>query len=184
MPAKPRWHADLVRIRRDVAALSTPFIDRPAIERLFSVKRRQANYLMLSMGGYHIGQAAVVSREALLVKLDELAAEPGYQTGYLGQAQRKARVVEALDELRNRARPRRVAPPPRPRAGSQLPEGVLLSAPGELTLSFTSPEDLLGRIMALAQSAAGDWAAFAASLEVPADLSSQNVPDATAKEPL
>ena len=160
MPAKPRWHADLHNIRSAVEGLPAPFLDRPAIERLFTVGRRQANYLMRSLGGYLVGQSALISREALLEKLDELAGK----RGYLAQAQRRARVVEALDDLRREARPRRVSAPPARRANSSLPEGVCLSAPGELTIYFTSPEDLLGRVMALAQSAAGDYAAFTAGL--------------------
>jgi len=169
MPAKPRWHADLNKIRRTVSALETAFVDRPVIERLFSLKRRQANYLMRTLGGYHIGQAAVVSRETLLAKLDEISTEPGKQHGYRAQAQRKARVVEflneALDDLRNAARPRRISAPPARAPGSPLPTGVHIASPGVLSIAFTTPEELLGRIMALAQSAAGDYAAFAAGLE-------------------
>ena len=159
MPAKPRWHADLNNIRTSIAALPSPFLDRPAIEQLFGVKRRQANNLMRGLGGYRIGHAAVVDREALLLKLDQMAGP----RGYLAQIERKSRVVETLDALRSNARPRRGSPPPR-RTSSPLPAGTRISAPGELTISFTSPEDLLGRVMGLAQSAAGDFSGFAAAL--------------------
>lgn len=160
MPAKPRWHADLNRIRLTVASLPSPFLDRQAIEQLFGVKTRQANNLMRGLGGYRIGPAAVVGREDLLLKLDQMATP----RGYTAQIERKARVVEALDALRSEARPRRVSPPPPRRPNSPLPAGVRISAPGELTISFTSPEELLGRVMGLAQSAAGDFAAFEAGL--------------------
>ena len=78
MPAKPRWHADLNNIRTSIAALPSPFLDRPAIEKLFGVKRRQANNLMRGLGGYRIGRAAVVGREDLLLKLDQMAGPRGY----------------------------------------------------------------------------------------------------------
>jgi hypothetical protein len=172
MPAKPRWHADLDRIRSTVAALGAPLIDRQAIEQLFGVRPRQANNLMRGLGGYRIGSAAVVRREDLLLQLGQLAGP----RGYAAQAQRKARVVESLDDLRRTVRPRRVAPPPV--SNSPLPAGTRISAPGELTLSFSSPEELLGRIMGLAQSAVGDWAAFVASLEDRADPHIGNTPDA------
>jgi hypothetical protein len=172
MPAKPRWHADLDRIRSTVAALGAPLIDRQAIEQLFGVRPRQANNLMRGLGGYRIGTAAVVRREDLLLQLDQMAGP----RGYAAQAQRKARVVESLDDLRRTVRPRRVAPPPV--SNSPLPAGARISAPGELTLSFSSPEDLLGRIMGLAQSAVRDWAAFAASLEDRADPHIGITPDA------
>jgi hypothetical protein len=160
MPAKPRWHAHLDQIRRTVTSLPSPFLDRPAIERLFLVGPRQANNLMRTLGGYRIGTATVVSRDELLLKLEQMAGP----RGYAAQAERKMRVVEALDDLRSKTRPRQVAAPPPRRSGSPLPEGVRISAPGELTIAFTSPEDLLGRVMGLAQSAAGDFASFAAEL--------------------
>jgi len=160
MPAKPRWHADLNKIRAAAAEMKAPFLDRRAIERLFSVKARQANNLMRGLGGYRIGQADLVSREDLLARLDGLAGPAGYQ----GQIARRARVLEALDEVRGQARPRRVSAPPPRRPDAALPEGTRLSAPGELTISFTSAEDLLGRIMGLAQAASENFAAFEAEL--------------------
>jgi len=162
MPHKPRWHADLARIRFAAASLPSPFLDRPAIEQLFGLRRRGANYLMATLAGYRIGPSSVISREALLLKLDEVGGERATR----GQALRKARVIETLDELRSQARPRKISAPPPRRPDSALPAGVRVSAPGELTLLFSTPEDLLGRLMGLAQSAAGDFAAFAAALEM------------------
>ena len=78
MPAKPRWHAELDRIRASVAALPSPFVDRRTVEKLFGLGARQANNLMRSLGGYRIGPSAVVSREDLLLKLDDLAGRRGY----------------------------------------------------------------------------------------------------------
>ena len=107
MPARPRWHADLVRIRSTVAALGTPLIDRQAIEQLFGVRPRQANNLMRGLGGYRIGSAAVVRREDLLLQLDQIAGP----RGYAALAKRQARVIESLNDLRRNLRPRRVASP-------------------------------------------------------------------------
>jgi hypothetical protein len=175
MPAKPRWHADLNKIRASIASLPSPFLDRLAIEQLFGVKTRQANNLMRGLGGYRIGPAAVVGREDLLLKLDQMAGP----RGYAAQIERKSRVVEALDALRSEARPRRVSPPPPHRPNSPLPAGTRISAPGVLTISFTTPEDLLGRVMGLAQSAAADFTAFEAGL---AQASTQE-PREPAQEP-
>jgi hypothetical protein len=160
MPAKPRWHADLDKIRLEAAALPAPFLDRQAFQKLFGLRRRQAQNLMSILGGYRAGTSVVIGRQELLLNLDGLAGERGSKT----EATRKARVVEALDALRSHARPKRIEPPPVPRPGSALPEGARISAPGELTISFSTPEDLLGRVLGLAQSAAGDFAAFAAGL--------------------
>jgi hypothetical protein len=165
MPAKPRWHAHLARIRTEVTALSSPLIDRPAIEKLFGLRRRQANYLMADLAGYRIGPSSVVAREGLLAKLDQLGAERA--TG--GEQLRRARLVESLDQIRSRARPRPIEAPPARPAGAALPEGARISAPGQLTLAFSSPEQLLGLVLGLAQSAAGDFAAFAAGLGLESD---------------
>ncbi len=162
MPAKPRWHADLTKIRATVSALSAPFLDRKTIEGLFGVGPRQANNLMRGLGGYRVGPAAVVRREDLLLQLDRLAGP----RGYAAEAIRKSRVVEELDGLRSAERPRRIPAPSRPRhQKTSLPAGATLSAPGQMTIAFSSPEDLLGRILGLAQAASSNFAAFAAALD-------------------
>jgi hypothetical protein len=163
MPAKPSWHSHIVSIRRSLTAMtSTPSLDRPAIERLFGLRARQANYLMRGLPGRRLGSAVVIDREALLAHLDELAAPRGVARA---ATQRKASVLETLDALRREGRPRRIPPPPPPAARGALPAGVRLAAPGELALAFATPEQLLGRILALAQAASSNFAAFAQSLE-------------------
>jgi hypothetical protein len=162
MPSKPRWHADLPQIRRTIASMTaTPFLDRPAIERLFGVRARQANYLMRGLVGYKTGTSSVVNREDLLLKLDQMATPGGVPSA---EIQRKARVVETLDALKRNVRPRRICPPPPRLTADPLPPGARISAPGELTILFSSPDDLLGRIMFLLQSANSDFASFADGL--------------------
>ncbi len=184
MPAKPRWHANLGKIRHTVSTLSAPFLDRPAMERLFGVQSRQANNLMRGLGGYRVGPATVISREDLLLQLDQLAGP----RGYAAEATRKSRVVEELDGLRSARRPRRVPAPPRPsHQKTSLPDGVRLPAPGQMTIAFSSPEDLLGRILALAQAASSNFAAFAATLNceplaAPAPASEQEPTEATGRD--
>ena len=183
MPAKPRWHANLGKIRHTVSTLSAPFLDRPAMERLFGVQSRQANNLMRGLGGYRVGPATVISREDLLLQLDQLAGP----RGYAAEATRKSRVVEELDLLRSAARPRRVPSPPRRSVGSSLPDGVRLSAPGQMTIAFSSPEDLLGRVLGLAQAASANFAAFASALDYgpgadPAPASEREAAEATVRD--
>jgi hypothetical protein len=149
------------RIRHTVEALSSPFFDRPAVERIFGVKARQANNIMRGMGSYQIGGAAVVNREDLLAWLDLMASSEQCSV----ECERKTRVVVKLDAFLA-ARPRRVTHPPPRKPNSVLPTGIRLAAPGELLISFTSADDLLGRIMGLAQSATGNFAAFANEIEV------------------
>ena len=167
MPATPGWHAHLPTIRRTLTAMTaTPWLDRAAIERLFGLRARQANYLMRGFPGRRLGTSVVVDREALVAHLDTLAEPRGLAAA---PTQRKASVLEAIQELRRAPRPRPIRPvlpaPPVAEGVSALPAGVRLAAPGELTLAFASPEELLGQILALAQAAAAHFAGFAQSLE-------------------
>jgi hypothetical protein len=162
MPARPSWHANITAIRRSLTAMtSTPFLDRSAIERLFGVRARQANYIMRGLPGRKLGNAIVVDREQLLLKLDDLAGPRGVA---LAETKRKASVIETLEALKREGRPRRITPPPIVEANVALPAGVRISAPGELTISYSSPEDLLGRVLGLAQAASLNFASFTAGL--------------------
>ena len=173
MPAKPRWYANLASIRRSVAAMTaTPFFDRRAVEQLFGVKSRQAVNIMRELESLHLGSARVVRREELLLRLDQMAAPRGVPQAEMA---RKAGLVSALDELRLKPRPRRIPPPVRV-AGSALPAGVVIAAPGLATIAFDSPEDLLSRILFLAQSASADFAAFAASVDYQPGAASKEQP--------
>jgi hypothetical protein len=163
MPAKPSWHANIPVIRRTLVAMTaTPFLDRPTVQRLFGVRARQANNIMQKLEGYKVGPAKVIDRQNLILQLDLLAGHRGVA---LAETKRKSRVIEVLDDLRHEARPRRVTPPPPRPANIPLPACIHISAPGQLAISFSSPEDLLGSIMALAESASSDFARFARGLE-------------------
>jgi hypothetical protein len=164
MALKPHWYANIPKIRRTVTSMTTtPMFDRQAIQALFGVKARSANNLMNRLGGYPIGGAHAVSRESLLERLDGLAG-----TALSAEAERKAKVVDAIDQLRRQAGPRRVKAPdlPPPKRGvSQLPSNVQITAMGEMIIRYASPEEFLGVINAFAQFAVDDYASFADSLQ-------------------
>lgn len=165
MALKPHWYANIPKIRRTVTSMtSTPMFDRQAIQLLFGVKARSANNIMKRLGGYHIGGAHAVSREMLLEKLDALG---GSEAAILPEAERKARVVEAIERLRREAAPRRVMPlaVPVPKNGATaLPANARVTSEGEMVIRYSSPEEFLGVINAFAQSAVNDYASFADSL--------------------
>jgi hypothetical protein len=168
MPARPRWHAKLDDIRQSLTDMDVPVIDRPTIEQLFGVGRRQANNLIRIHHGYQVGTSKVVARDKLLAGLERMGAHRGVATA---ETTRKSRLIEALEAIQRRPRPRRIVPPPPPpRQGStSLPPGFTVSAPGELRLQFSTPEELLGRIQSLLEAAVKDFASFELCLE-PASL--------------
>ena len=73
MPAQPSWH---VRVPEILAALSVPesppFLDRPAFERLFQVRRRQAIRLLTLCDGYQVGRAFLAGRESVISFLESV----------------------------------------------------------------------------------------------------------------
>ena len=173
MPAHPSWHARAVQIRRDLDRLAVPVLDRAAVEQLFGIERRTAQRLLRTLDGHVSSQVAVVTRGSVIELLDRLLAGKPVPA----EAARKERLADALASLAQEAIPRTtaIAQVSAPRLGEGWPEGVAVSAPGALQIDFSTPEELLGRILALTEQAAGDYAGFvqrltAASGDDPGDL--------------
>lgn len=166
MPAQASWY---LRVPEIVAQLHTPtappFLDRPAIESLFRLRRRQAIRLMGTCGGYQVGKTYLVDRDALLLFLDCLV-----RTGVVdAAAQRRRRVRDALCESANFAVAQSIRFPTDPvgqngRLGD-LPAGIELIAPGKLQISYDGATNLLARIAQLAESAANDFPRFQKTVE-------------------
>ena len=167
MPPAPAWLSRLPEIRATLERLDTPVLGRAEIEKLFGLRRRQALRLLAPLATLEAGRTALVPRARLLAWLDSLA---GKKTVALEQA-RRCRLDAALDtQLETLAREakarRRVVDLPEPAAdGESWPSGISLSAPGELRIRYERAEDLLGRVLALTELAAGDPDRFAARVE-------------------
>ena len=100
----------------------------------------------------------------------------------MAQIEHESRVIGTLGAPRSEA-PRRPSLPHRLAAPTPPFRPASASRPRGLTISFTSPEDLLGQVMGLAQSAAGDFAAFAAGLAQETDRGRPWEPTQVPKEP-
>jgi hypothetical protein len=161
MPAQPSWYTRIPEILGQLDAEGLPpFLDRPAIERLFRVGRRQAIRLMGVLNGYQVGKTFLVDGQSLKRFLAEIE-----RTGAGAQARaRKERVLSALNEVANRAAAQRVRIPAAPtaleRRVSDLPAALELIEPGRLLIHYRGAEDLLSRIVELAASATNDFPAF------------------------
>ena len=163
VPPTPAWMARLPQIRFAVAELDSPSLDRAMIEELFGLSRRSAIRLMASLGNPEPGKAMLVKRTRLLAMLDDLLATRPVQ----GEISRKRELREKLAALEREAQPRTtpITPPSLPTDPAEAwPAGITLDAPGALTIRFTSPEELLGAVLALAEDAAGNYESFAARL--------------------
>jgi hypothetical protein len=160
MPFAPAWHARAAEIRRAIAALPAPVIDRAAIEKIFGLRRRQALRLMASLKGHKLGCAYAVDRRHLLSELSELMRSRGVRR----EQQRKQSVLDALSALQQEATARTTRIPMPAPVFDDLPEGIRLARPGEISIAFRSPEELLSRVLALSEAAARDYPKFARTL--------------------
>lgn len=160
MPAAPHWHKRIPAIRAALADSEAPFLDRPAIEKLFRLKPRRAQSLMKTCGGMLIGRSAVVGRAEVLGYLDEV------ETSLPPSARERRRGV--LLELRQTANDGSHAfeiAPPLPFT-TVLPDGITLPSAGKLLIEFNSAADLLAKVFALTQTAQKDVRAFQTAVEV------------------
>jgi hypothetical protein len=161
MPQLPLWYRRVPEIvRRLKTPGMPPFLDRPAIEELFQVSRRQAIRLLGAANGYQVGKTFLVDRQALIEYLETFE-----RSGAAPEARaRKRRVALALAEVANYAEAQRVqvraAPDVLRRRPLDLPAAIRLVAPGKLQISFQRAEDLLAQIVELAAAAANDFPAF------------------------
>jgi hypothetical protein len=168
MPAQPSWHIRVPEIRAVlVSPASPPFLDRPAIEALFGLRRRQAIRILTACGGYQVGKTFLVNREALLSYIDEVAADGSVDR----IRRRKLRIGAALNEVANHAAAQRTqirtGPDLMRRLPADLPAAIELVGPGKIQISFESATDLLTRIAELAAAATNDFPRFRKLFEGP-----------------
>lgn len=155
MPRRCEWLTRLPEIRAELEQIAVPVVDRTVFEALFRVRRRRAIQLLHYFGGFQSGKTFLIDRAALLGELAKLEASGDVQREY----RRKERLVAKLEQVREQARASRVAVRTTPEIYStrlnSLPEGVRLGH-GELTIRYSSSQELLERLFALAQALAND----------------------------
>ena len=74
MPAQPAWFHRLDEILGALRSMTSTHLDRRAVEKLFRVRRRRARQIMAGLEGLRVGNAAAVSREALIERLEQTAS--------------------------------------------------------------------------------------------------------------
>jgi hypothetical protein len=166
MPDQPSWIDRLPEITRALEAPDAPpFLDRPAIEQLFGLRRRQSIALLRRLGGYQVGKTFLVDRAVLLAFL----RDPQRRRAADDEAGRFRNVGELLAQARQQRHFQRISIPAAARlfhldfAG--LPQGIDFS-PGELRIHFDHPHQLLEKLFALSQALANDYETFEAAWQV------------------
>lgn len=163
MPDQPSWINRLPEITRTLQTPDAPpFLDRPAIERLFGLRRRQSITLMRRLGGYQVGKTFLVDRQVLLTFLEE----PVRRGTADHEARRFRSVAERLGQAREERHLRRISIPTTrpifPIDFGGLPTGIDIGQ-HELTVRFEHPHDLLEKLFALSQALANGYESFEAA---------------------
>ena len=161
MPPQASWLLRVPEILQFLRApAAPPFLDRPAIERLFGLSRRQAIRLMGLCGGYQVGKTFLLDRMSLVEFL-----EGRQQAGDVRLVrQRKQRIASAIESAATEMTARRIeirtSTAASPHQSAELPQAIQRIAPGKLQISYGSAEDLLSRIVELASAASRDFPGF------------------------
>ena len=164
MPIKKTWLLRLPEIRAELTAMEVPVVDRAVFERVFGVRRRRAIQLLHHFGGFQAGRTFLIDRLALLRQLEPLQESAEFAL----EQQRRQRLIDFLERLRRSRAGARVVIPVKTASddavGPGLPPGVQFE-PGMLRVQFDEVRDLLGKLYAIAQTAAADFEAFRAAAE-------------------
>ncbi len=160
MPDKPIWYGRLKGVVAELRQLPLPWIDRQTLQNLLGVGRRRAQQILQPCVTRQIGASGVADREELIAYLERLArSEAGYY-----ERRRRQKVAEALEEMRRQmlARPAVLVEAPTAVVNQELatlPEGVAVSC-GSIRISFSTPEEALQKLLALAMAIGNDLDEF------------------------
>jgi hypothetical protein len=159
------WIHQLPEIRRRLADLETPVVDRASIEKLFGVRRRRAIQLMHRFGGFQAGRTFLIDRNELIDALGRFDPADADR-----EVSRRKKVVAEVERSKALfpARKVRISVPLRVLDNRMvdLPPTVQLQ-PGELRIEFHGTEDLLRQLFELSQSIVNDLERFQALCEMP-----------------
>lgn len=157
VPLQPTWFrripALLATLRADSAP---PEFTRRDIEHLLGVRRRRAILLLHRIGAQRRGSELIAPRDAVISYLEERWSD---EAAALSATQER-QVAETLAEARRALTLPRI-PLPSPTQLSAitfagLPAGIHLTR-AELSVTFSSAQDLVAKLFTLAQALANDY---------------------------
>lgn len=159
MPRHTEWIQRIPTALSELRALPCPTIDRRTFQSLFHLSPRQSIRILSSLGCYSAGKSLLIERNDLIAKLETIGSSDTVRF----EQSRHDRVSRHLERFRadQHSRRKRIAVTPDSLSTriTSLPPGVSLQ-PGILDIRFSSAEDLLSKLFALAQAISTDYAAF------------------------
>ena len=160
MPDKPTWYGRLDEVIAELGSLPWPWVDRETLQSLLQVGPRRAQQILRPCVTRQVGANGVADREELIAHLKRLAA--GDDAHY--ERRRRQRLAIVLDGLRRAAlaQPKVLVEAPTTVLNQELtnlPDGVSIS-PGAISITFSSPNEALQRLLALAMAIGNDFNEF------------------------
>ena len=160
MPAKPVWYGRLDEIAAQVERLPQPWVDRQVIQESLQIGPRRAQQVLHQCGAGKAGTSAVITRETFLAHLKALAAGSGGDY----EQRRRRRFAQTLEDWRRKRieQPRVLVEAPAAIVHQEfatLPEGIELE-PGVVTVRFSTPQEALEKLLALAMAIGKDFEEF------------------------
>jgi hypothetical protein len=160
VPDKPTWYGQLDEVIAELGRLPWPWVDSKTLQALLRVGPRRAQQILRPCVTRQIGINGVAGRDELIAHLKRLAA--GDDAHY--ERRRRQRLALVLDELRRAAlaQPKVLVEAPttvRNQEFADLPDGVSVS-PGSIAITFSTPNEALQRLLALAMAIGNDFAEF------------------------
>ena len=160
MPDKPTWYGRLDQVIAELSDLPWPWVDRETLQSLLRVGPRRAQQVLRPCVTRQVGANGVAEREELIAHLRRLAA--GDEVHY--ERRRRQRLAQVLEGLRQAAlaQPKVLVEAPATVLNQELanlPEGVSIS-PGAISITFSSPNEALQRLLSLAMAIGNDFSEF------------------------
>jgi hypothetical protein len=154
MPARPRWWLRIPEILGTIESLDLGWLDRPAIEKIFQVRRRRAIELLNGFGGFQTGRTFLIERDVLVRQIRAIRDGEDYRW----DQGRRRKLSEAISAARQFSQAARVSIKVLA-ASPALPPGVRIE-PGRMTIDFDDVQDLLAKLYSISQAAARDFETF------------------------
>ncbi len=164
MPDKPLWLACVPTAIRELETNSDPWIDRARLQSLLRIGRRRAQQLLASVARRRVGASLLAHRDDVVALIRRMAAG---EQGYYDERRRQELWTE-LSQVRQQWLEQAPVMVEVPNAAVRrvelldfegLPEGVEL-APGNITVRFSTPDEALEKLLALAMAVSRNRPAF------------------------
>jgi hypothetical protein len=166
VPDKPTWLLELPYAIKMLRGLEIPWIPRSTVQNVLNVGPRRAQQIIKPIATHQIGTSYVVDREALIRRLEHLATS---DTAVYEQ-ERRQRFSKLFSRMKAQetSQPKLMVEVPVKAFSSRidnLPEGVRL-APGQILIEgFSTVEQAIEKLVALAMAAGNDPVSFQEAIE-------------------